>query len=264
MPTFKATQRWGLAVLSAAALFVVGAAGLSAEEKPQFKSANQAYRAGLAAHRAGAGERAVEALTFAANEGVLVAQLKLVEIYETGNGVEADPAKAFRIHQQVADTHAEMNPRHRMAPHIAGAFVALGNYYASGVPALKIEANRARAADLYRHAASFFGDPSAQYKLAKLHLEGDGVAQNTQLAVNWLANAVKKNHAPSQAVLGDLLWRGRPGLKRRPLQGLALLERAKKNAAGRPEAQWIDDLLERAKREAQPDERAEARTPMRR
>ncbi len=256
MPTFKATQRWGLAALAAAALLVAGAADLSAEEKPQFKSANQAYRAGLAAHRAGAGERAVEALTFAANEGVLVAQLKLVEIYETGNGVEADPAKAFRLYQQVADTHAEMNPRHRMAPRIAAAFVALGDYYASGVPALKIEANRGRAADLYRHAASFFGDPRAQYKLAELHLKGDGVSQSTQLAVNWLANAVKKKHAPSQALLGDLLWRGRPDLTRRPSQGMALLELANKNAAGGPDAEWIGELLARAKGETEPAEAA--------
>jgi hypothetical protein len=256
MPTFKTTQRWGLAVLSVAALFVAGTANLSAQEKPQFKSANQAYRAGLAAHRAGAGERAVEALTFAANEGVLVAQLKLAEIYETGSGVEADPAKAFRIHQQVADTHAEMNPRHRMAPHIAGAFVALGDYYAIGVPALKIDADKARAADLYRHAASFFGDPRAQYKLAVVHLKGDGVSQNTQLAVNWLANAVKKKHAPSQAVLGDLLWRGRPDLSRRPSQGLALLELANRNAAGGPDAEWIGELLARAKGEAEPADAA--------
>ena len=108
---------------------------------------------------------------------------------------------------------------------------------------------------MYRHAASYFGDVSAQFALAKMYLAGEGVNRNVHLAVNWLVNASRKQHAPSQAVLGDLLWRGNDELRAQPAKGLALLVVALENANGSADAEWISALHARAEAEAQRQER---------
>ena len=84
----------------------------------------------------------------------------------------------------------------------------------------------------------------AQYHLANMYLTGEGVAKNVGLAARWLANAAKKQHAASQAVLGDLLWRGKI-IGRRPIKGLALLTVAHANAPN-DQADWIGKLYRRA------------------
>jgi hypothetical protein len=60
--------------------------------------------------------------------------------------------------------------------------------------------------------------------------------------VNWLATAAKKQHAASQATLGEILWRGED-VRQRRARGLALIMMAHQNAgAGGKEPQWISDL----------------------
>ncbi len=106
--------------------------------------------------------------------------------------------------------------------------------------------NPSYAADLFRHAASYFGSAEAQYRLARLYMNGEGVEKNVGLAVNWLATAAKKQHAASQATLGGLLWRGQDVRQRRS-RGLALIILAHENAlAGGKEPQWIGDLYREA------------------
>ena len=105
------------------------------------------------------------------------------------------------------------------------------------------------------HAASYLGDAEAQCNLAQMLLDGEGIARNGRLAVNWLANAAKKRHAKSQAILGEILWRGAPDIRRQPMKGLALLTLARQNAGTKKEALWIDDLLAGAKEQANMAER---------
>ena len=100
-----------------------------------------------------------------------------------------------------------------------------------------------RAANLFRHAASYFGDADAQYQLARLYLDGDGVEKNVGLAINWLATAAKKQHAEAQATLGELLWRGSDDVRQRRARGLALIMLAHENAkASGKEPKWIEEL----------------------
>ncbi len=246
----------GLAVFAAIALACAGFA--LADDKPEFRSATEAYRIGLKAASSGAYERALPALAFAADNGILGAELKLAQMYKLGQGVDQSDAKAFRYYGQIADQFAEISPRHPIAPYVSQAFIALGDYYRIGITELKIEPDFAHAIGLYRHAASYLGDPDAQFKLAKMYLAGEGGTVNARLAVNWLANASKKNHAASQAVLGDLLWRGAKGVRRRPLKGLALMDLARTRAAGTGDAVWIEELYETAVAEAKPGEREQA------
>jgi len=246
------------AVFAAIALACTGFA--LADDKPKFESPTEAYRVGLKALSAGAYDQAVPALSFAADKGVLGAELKLAKMYRSGEGVDQSHAKAFRYFGQIADQFAEIDPRHPIAPYVSQAFIALGDYYRVGVTELKIEPDAEHAIGLYRYAASYFGDPDAQLKLAKMYLAGEGGAVNARLAVNWLANASKKSHAASQAILGDLLWRGAKGVRRRPLKGLALMDLARSNGANSDDAVWIEELYETAVTEAKPGEREQALT----
>jgi exopolysaccharide production negative regulator len=77
-------------------------------------------------------------------------------------------------------------------------------------------------------------------------MSGTGVEKNVGLAVNWLAIAAKKQHAASQATLGEILWRG-DDVRQRRARGLALIILAHDNAvAGGKEPSWIGELYREA------------------
>ena len=96
---------------------------------PSYASATDAYRPGTKAMIAGAFADAVPALEYAAEHGVLGAQLKLARIYANGRGVPSDNGKAFYIYRQIANQHAEISPISPVAKYIAEAFVAIGKYH---------------------------------------------------------------------------------------------------------------------------------------
>ncbi|MGD9869113.1 MAG: tetratricopeptide repeat protein [Hyphomicrobiales bacterium] len=227
---------------------------LAAAEKAAFSSATEAYRSGLTALAAGRTGDAVTALGVAAEGGVIGARLKLADIYAHGTGVQKDAVKAFEYYRSIADQYADISPRHPIAPYVAKAFVALAGYYREGIPGRDLAASPARASRLLHHAASYFGDAEAQYQLARMYLTGEGVNRNPRLAVNWLANASQKQHAASQALLGDLLWRGIDDIQRQPLKGLALLSLARQNAAGSEDAEWIEEVSAKALSQAEPNQ----------
>ncbi len=225
---------------------VIGAPAVAAENPPPYSSATEAYRQGVKAFKAGDAAIAVPALEYAAKRGVLGAQVRLARAYASGRQVPKDDAKAFSYFEQIADQRADINPSSPVAAYVAEAFVALGQYYLDGIPSMPLPANPSIAADLFRHAASYFGSAEAQYQLARLYLDGNGVEKNVRLAVNWLAIAVKEQHPAAQAKLGEILWRGREVQKRRA-RGLALIVLAYENAQdGGKDLTWIAKLYREA------------------
>ena len=235
--------REGIFAALAAGLILIPVAVGSAGEQPAFVSATDAYRAGIAELKAGDTEAALPALEYAAEHGVLGAQLKLARIYASGNGVNKDNGKAFYFYRQIANQRADISPLSPVSRYVAEAFVALGEYYVGGIPSAQVPQDPVRAANLFRHAASYFGDADAQYQLARLYLDGDGVEKNVGLAINWLATAAKKQHAEAQATLGELLWRGSDDVRQRRARGLALIMLAHENAkASGKEPKWIEEL----------------------
>ena len=238
-----------LALGAFGALLVLGLSPVKAggDEPPPFTSATEAYRQGTSSLKSGQTAASLPALEYAAKRGVLGAQLKLARIYATGrDSVAKDDSKAFSYFQQIADQQADISPSSPIAKYAAEAFVALGQYYADGIPAMQLARNPVYAVDLFRHAASYFGDAEAQYRLARLYMNGDGVEKNMGLAVNWLATAAKKQHAAAQATLGEILWRGQD-VRPRQARGLALIILAHQNAvADGKEPQWIGDLYREA------------------
>lgn len=140
--------------------------GAGAVEGPSFGSATDAYRRGVEALKSGKTAAAIPALDYAAERGVLGAQLKLARLYAAGNGVAKDDAKAFSYYRQIANQRADISPLSPVSKYVAEAFVALGRYYVQGIEASALNPNPGRAADLFRHAASYFGNADAQYELA--------------------------------------------------------------------------------------------------
>jgi uncharacterized protein len=233
-----------LALGIVATLMMLGPVAVGADDVPPYASATEAYREGVTALKGGRMVVALPALEYAAKRGVLGAQLKLARLYAAGRDVPEDDAKAFSYFQDIADQYADISPSSPIAKYVGESLVALGQYYATGIPAIPLPANPRYAADIYRHAASYFGDAEAQYQLGRLYLSGEGVEKNPSLAVNWLATAAKKQHAAAQATLGELLWKG-DEVRQRQARGLAFLTLAHENSkAEGDEPKWIADLYQ--------------------
>ncbi len=226
----------------------------NAPESALHVSGTEAYREGRSTLQAGKIQDALPKLRYAAARGVLGAQIALAHHYAA-----SDRAEAFRYFSLIADRHADIAPSSPVAHYVADAFVALGDLQKDGVAGLA-PADRRRAAGLYFHAASYFGAPEAQYRLAQMHISGDGTARDMNVAVKWLANAAKKGHAPSQALLGDILWRG-DSVAAQPARALALIMTAKESdrSVTAKDAAAIDDLYRRAVATANEDVKREAK-----
>lgn len=191
----------------------------------------EAFRFGFKAYRAGDKETAVDALQFAASQGSAMAQWKLARMYASGDGVETSPLRAFEYFRDIANAHAEDGPNSPEAPFVANAFVELGGFFMTGISGTYVGKNPYQARQIYGYAASYFGDPNAQYLLAKMYLEGEGGDKNTRQAARWLKLAAEKGHVLGQAELGRLLFHGE-GLSQRRTRGLKWITIALKRSTG--------------------------------
>jgi len=218
---------------------------------------DEAFRSGAKALRLGETAKGVDALRYAADQGHPAAQWKLARMYADGEGVKRDDTKAFEYYSRIANTHAEDYPGTPQARFVANAFVALGSYYLAGIPNSAIRRDPVRARDMYFYAASYFGDPDAQFRLGKLYMDGTGVSRDPRQAARWLILSSQKGQYQAQAMLGHMLFRGDDGVNRQGARGLMWLTLARDSAAG-PEDKWIVDQYEDAFSDATPEERAAA------
>ncbi|MGO8954248.1 MAG: tetratricopeptide repeat protein [Rhodomicrobium sp.] len=195
-------------------------------------------------------------LASASEKGDLAAKIEMGRRLAQGEGVKKNEAQAARYFQSVIAQAGEIAARDKRGPLVAVAFRYLAQFNRLGVPAANIASNPAYAFDLLHHAASYFGDPVAQFELAKLFMNGDGVTKSTRTAAQWLLSASRKGYAPAQATLGEMLWRGN-GVRRAPGDGLGLLAIARRNATPDDKA-WVSKMFETARAEALPIEILEA------
>ncbi len=126
---------------------------------------------------------AVKYLTAAARQGQAVAQYRLGTLYERGQGVAADGAKAAHWYQLAAE-QGNRKAMHNLA-------VA----YASGAAGKK---NMAEAARWFAKAAAL-GLSDSQFNLAVLYERGDGVPQSLLDAYKWYSIAAAAGDAESKA-----------------------------------------------------------------
>jgi uncharacterized protein len=216
------------------------------------------------AYRSGDKEAALSALQFAAGRGHAGATWMLGRMYAEGDGVTHDDRKAFEyfrdlVNRATTEGADESFEDRSNAPYISNALVWLGSYYLEGIPGSSIKPNPAAAIRLFTDAASNYGDPNAQYNLARIYLDGNGVKKDPGQAVRWLNLAAKKNHGPSRALLGHMMFKGEV-VKRQPARGLMLMMLARQSAeqSGAADAQWMIDLHDKALQEASEDERRSA------
>jgi uncharacterized protein len=216
----------------------------------------EALKSGTRALRDGQKDKAIKQLEYAAEQGVVAAQWKLARIYAEGDGVEQSDIKAFEYFTRVANGHADDSPGGPQSRYVANAFVSLGHYYREGIADSDVKADLGRARHMYAYAASYFGDPDAQYHLGRLLLDGSGTNNDPRQAARWLYAAANKGQYQAQAVLGRMLFKGENNLPRQPARGLMWLAVAHSNA-GASEA-WIGELYDSALKQASSDERAHA------
>jgi TPR repeat protein len=138
--------------------------------------------------------------------------------------------KALEYYRRVAEPNEDIDRASYLAPYVGEAFLAIGRYYRTGLPAAGLAEDKEKAARLFLRAAGNFKNADAQYELAMLYLNGDGVDKNPRLAVLWLNYSAQKRHALAQAEAGDLLWKGQV-VKQARDRGLALLALALDNAS---------------------------------
>lgn len=194
----------------------------------------------------------------AAAAGQPMALWQLGMMYENGEGVEKDPVKAFGYFSQIANEHADAAPRGLEADIVAQSFVKVGEYYAEGLPDAGIPADEGRSHAMIMHAATYFGDADAQYRLGRLYLDENELGKNPLQSARWLSLAARKGHAAAQATLGSLLFNGEDGLERQPEEGLMWLSVARKRVAGTIDEAWVTDLLNSAMSVATPEQRTQA------
>jgi uncharacterized protein len=209
---------------------------------------------GTQAVKGGETPKTMGTLQYAAGQGNAVAQWKLGRMYATGEGVPRCDARAFEYFSLIANGHADDYPDAPQAPFVANAFVALGQYYLDGIPnSLKADPSRAR--EMFSYAASYFGNADAQYHLARLYLDGQGVARDPRQAARWLTLAANKGQYQAQAMLGSMLFKG-DAVPREAARGLMWLTLARDSA--KSDDKWINELYESAFKQAKNDERAQA------
>lgn len=203
------------------------------------------------------GSDMLAALEDAAAAGQPLALWRLGMMYEGGIGVEQDRVKAFGYFSQIADQNADTPPRSIEADIVAQSFVKMGDYYRVGLPDAGIAADEEQSRALLFHAASYFGDPDAQYRVGMLFLDETSDDANPLQGARWLSLAARKGHLNAQAVLGDLLFNG-TGVPAQPVEGLMWLTIAHDSTLGTEQEVWVNELLTRAMSVATPEQRAAA------
>ena len=202
-------------------------------------NAFQALQSGTRALLAGDTKAGVNALEYAATNGEPRAAWKLGRMYAEGDGVKQSDLRAFEYFRSIVDAHADEAPGTARARFIASAFVSLGGYYLAGIPNSDVKPDAVRAREMFSYAATYFGDPDAQYRLGRMYLDGQGTAKDAKQARRWLFNAASKGQYQAQAVFGAMLFKGQ-SVARDGARGLMWLTLAKDAAA--PQETWIADL----------------------
>jgi TPR repeat protein len=213
----------------------------------------EALRSGAQALRDGRPDDAVSNLEYAAARGVPGAIWKLGRMYADGEGVAKNTLRAFEYFRMLTKAHAYDPPSAPNAGYIVNAFISLGHIYLEGIADTAIKPDAVTAHEMFRYAASYFGDPEAQYQLGRLFLSGESGFKDPIQAARWLKSAAEKNHRNAQALLGTILIKGQ-GVPRQPAVGLFWLAVAQDNAGA--EDGWITETYSDAFENATVEDRA--------
>jgi uncharacterized protein len=227
---------------------------------PAISTPFDALRSGNQMMREGRVDQGLLALKYAAARGVPGALWKLGRIYADGDGVDVDQKRAFEYFRSLTRAHAYDPPGTPHARFVANAFVTLGQFYLKGIPNSDVKPDPVVALGMFRHAASYFGDPEAQYQVGRMYLEGSGTPKDAVQASRWLRLSADRGQRTAQALLGAMLFKG-TDVSRQAAMGLFWLTVARDAVAkegGGPDDKWITDTYAAAFAQATEDERVMA------
>jgi len=236
------------AFILAAALAMISALPVAAptaarDRDVTFVSPEAALEQGVNAFRGGYVELAIPALRYAAAQGEFFAQYLLAAILADNAGAYTNHGEAFRLLRQLVINNVNVDPDDDpRAPYVSRALLTFGEYLNRGVPELKLQPDPKMALPYIEHAAKFFGNRDAKFLYAKMLLSGDGGRKDLGLALHFLSTLVQDGHAPAQAFLAELYWRGQY-VPKDPARALALAELAVKGAAP-TDYLWIDEIYQ--------------------
>src|SRR6266542_1017279 len=205
--------------------------------------------------KAGDAPKSMGTLQYAAEQGNAVAQWKLGRMYATGEGVPRCDLRAFEYFSRIANGHADEYPDAPQAPFVANAFVALGQYYLDGIPNSQVKADPNRAREMFSYAASYFGNADAQYHLARIYLDGHGIARDPRQAARWLTLSANKGQYQAQAMLGYMLFKG-DAVPREAARALMSLTPAPNSP--KTDDHWTNELNDGTSNQANTDDPATA------
>jgi TPR repeat protein len=135
----------------------------------------------------------------AAANGNVLARARLARIYQSGNGVVADPMEATRFANGILPDLVKLaQANDPTAEAILGSMCVDGLGVAQD-PAVGLQWLLCGAHD---------GSALAQYYLGVVYENGEGVAPNWSLAAQWYGKAANQGNAISQAYLGDMYRKG--------------------------------------------------------
>jgi len=164
----------------------------------------------------------------AAEKGIMQAQFALAEIYFQKRG---DASAALPWYQRAAEQgHAE-------------AYYRLGGIYETG--AKGVSADSSQSKHLFQIAASEFdvyaqkGDDHAQYNLASMYKQGQGVKKNIVLALKWWEKSALQGNVLSQLSLGRVYAQG-DGVERNAYLAMRWLQLAAAQGEGEAVAMLRD------------------------
>ncbi|MET3601105.1 TPR repeat protein [Martelella mangrovi] len=195
------------------------------------------FRFGFKAYKNGDKKKAVEAYRYAAEKGHTGSRWALANMYADGDGVPENDYEAFKAYAEIVNQDVE--PGSPDTGFYVNALLALAGYYQTGIPDTPVAKDLGQARQLYFQAASVFGNPEAQFRLAEMILKGDGGAKNVRLAKKWLNLSRKNGNVGAMAVFGDLVFN-----EGQSVLGLAYLTMAA-DRCGPSECHWIRELQEK-------------------
>ena len=163
-------------------------------------------------------ETALKLFQQAAEQGNVMAQLQLGDIYRKGKGVAKDGTKAVEWYRIVAENPKnkdynfvmeEMYETDGKIPQFyaltyTDVLFILGEMYETGDG---IPKDYAKALEWYTKAAEQ-GDAEAQFKLGEIYYYSRGVPQDYAKALEWYTKAAEQGYAPAQCKVGEMYLNG--------------------------------------------------------
>lgn len=185
----------------------------------------------LKAYKKGNFKRAHKRFNAAAKDGDLMASWWLGRMFQLGQGVPLDDAKAFK-HFHKAAMKFDGTKRHgALFRAKLDSLVQVGRYFRTGIESANILPQPERALRIFRKAAQY-SHPGAQFNIGDMMFSGEGTLQRKTQGVRWIMLAARKHYPPAQAKLGDIYMNSANAANR---QVLAFMWYTLATTAARPE-----------------------------